>query len=148
MPIWAQVYNSGNGYYREQRGSRRGGYCVGKSGSMSCHVPDEQMGRIVATIILPEAWIERALAQVHPEDEVERVKQERIQAKQRLRRRDRACVDRMYHDDDYRREKRFPEDKLAGLVVPGVDAAQEARKLLENPPNIWAEANLSERPRT
>ena len=32
-------------------------------------------------------------------------------------------------DDGYRREKRSLEDKLANLVVPGVDAAMEAGKL-------------------
>ena len=116
--MWAQTYNNGNRYYREQRGSRGGGYCVGRSGSMSCHVPDEQMGRIVGAIVLPKAWMERVLAQVHLEDEVERVKQERTQAEQRLRRLGRAYVDGMYNEDDYRREKRLLEDKLAGLVVP------------------------------
>ncbi len=147
MPMWAQTYNNGNRYYREQRGSRGGGYCVGRSGSMSCHVPDEQMGRIVGAIVLPKAWMERVLAQVHLEDEVERVKQERTQAEQRLRRLGRAYVDGMYNEDDYRREKRLLEDKLAGLVVPGVDAAQEAGKLLEDLPNLWAEASLGERRR-
>ena len=37
------------------------------------------------------------------------------------------------------------EETLAGLVVPGVDAAQEAGKLLESLPSLWAEANLNER---
>ena len=53
----------------------------------------------------------------------------------------------MYNDDDYRREKRLLEDKLAGLVVPGVDAAQEAGKLLENLPVLWEQADLGERRR-
>ena len=53
----------------------------------------------------------------------------------------------MYNDDDYHREKRLLEDKLAGLVVPGVDAAQEAGKLLENLPALWLQADLSERRR-
>ena len=37
------------------------------------------------------------------------------------------------------------EDKLANLVVPGVDAAMEAGKLLENLPDLWEEADLTER---
>ena len=35
--------------------------------------------------------------------------------------------------------------KLASLIVPGVDAATEAGKLLEELPRLWAGANLSER---
>ncbi len=43
-----------------------------------------------------------------------------------------AYVDGLYFDDDYRREKRSPEDKLAGM-------------LLENLPALWEAANLAER---
>ena len=54
-------------------------------------------------------------------------------------------MDGLYSDDDYRRENRSLEEKLASLVVPGVDATKEAGKLLENLPNLWQEANLPER---
>ena len=54
-------------------------------------------------------------------------------------------MDGLYDDDGYRREKRSLEDKLANLVVPGVDAAMEAGKLLENLPALWEEADLTER---
>ncbi len=57
----------------------------------------------------------------------------------------RAYVDGLYDDDGYRREKRSLEDKLANLVVPGVDAAMEAGKLLEDLPVLWEEADLAER---
>jgi hypothetical protein len=56
-----------------------------------------------------------------------------------------AYVDGLYDDDGYRREKRSLEDKIANLVVPGVDAAMEAGKLLENLPVLWEEADLTER---
>ena len=49
------------------------------------------------------------------------------------------------YDEGYRREKRSLEDKLANLVVPGVDAAMEAGNLLENLPVLWQEADLTER---
>ena len=39
-------------------------------------------------------------------------------------------MDGLYDDDGYRREKRSLGDKLANLVVPSVDAAMEAGKLL------------------
>ena len=54
-------------------------------------------------------------------------------------------MDGLYDHDGYRREKRSLEDKLANLVVPGVDAAMEAGKLLENLPVLWEEGDLAER---
>ena len=145
LPMWAQTYKNGHRYYREQKGSRGIGYCVGKSRSMACMVPDEQMGRIVEAIILPDAWMDRALSKIHLAGAVEKLQQERIQAEQRLKRLGKAYVDGLYSDDDYRREKRASEEKLASLVEPGVDATTQAGKLLENLPALWDEANLSER---
>ena len=72
-------------------------------------------------------------------DDVEQVRHERAQTEQRLKRLGRAYVDGLYDHDGYRREKRSLEDKLANLVVPGVDAAMEAGKLLENLPVLWEE---------
>ena len=78
-------------------------------------------------------------------DDVEQVRHERAQTEQRLKRLGRAYVDGLYDHDGYRREKRSLEDKLANLVVPGVDAAMEAGKLLENLPVLWEEADLAGR---
>ena len=91
------------------------------------------------------ACMEDVLARIQLADQVERVKQERIQAEQRLRRLGKAYVDGLYSDDDYRREKRGLEEKLSGLVVPEFDATREAGKLLEELPNLWEEADLVER---
>ena len=102
--------------------------------------PDNQIGRIVQAVVLPEVWMDRVLARIHLADDVERVRQERVQTQQRLWRLGTAYVDGLYDDDGYRREKRSLEDKLANLVVPGVDAAMEAGTLLENLPNLWDEA--------
>ena len=112
MPMWAQTYNNGHRYYREQYGSRGAGYCVGRSGSMPCHVPDDHMGKIVSAIVLPEAWMDRVLARVHLGDEVERVSREKMETHQRLKRLGRAYVDGLYPEETYRREKRFLEDNL------------------------------------
>jgi len=73
-------------------------------------------------------------------DDVEQVRHERAQTEQRLKRLGRAYVDGLYDDEGYRREKRSLEDKLANLVVPGVDTAMEAGKLLEDLPVLWEEA--------
>jgi hypothetical protein len=87
----------------------------------------------------------RVLARIHLADDVERVRHERVQMEQRLRRLGTAYVAGLYSHEGYRREKRSLEDKLANLVVPGVDAAMEAGKLLENLPVLWEEADLTER---
>lgn len=54
-------------------------------------------------------------------------------------------MDGLYDYENYRREKRLLEEKLASLVVPGVGATQEAGQLLENLPQLWEGANLEER---
>jgi site-specific DNA recombinase len=84
MPMWAQTYNSGRSYYREHKGSRGAGNCVNRSGSITCHIPDEQMGQIMSAIVLPEAWLDRVLARIQLADEVKRVEQERKDVEQRL----------------------------------------------------------------
>ena len=67
------------------------------------------------------------------------------QTEQRLKRLGKAYVDGLYSDEDYRREKRTLEDKLDTLVVPRVDAAMEAGKLLERLPDLREKENLAER---
>ena len=147
MPMWAQTFVNGRSYYREQRGSRGAGYCVGRSGSMFCEVPDEQMGEIISAIVLPEAWVDRVLAQVHLADEVERVGRERKKAEQRLRRLAQVYVDGHVQEEEYRRQKKQLEERMRSLVVPDADAAVTAGKLLEHLPALWKKANLGERRR-
>ena len=81
--------------------------------------------------------MDRVLARIHLADDVERVRHELVQTEQRLRRLGTAYVDGLYSHEDYRREKRSLDDKLANLVVPGGDAAMEAGKLLEKLPVLW-----------
>ena len=145
MPMWAQTYVNGHRYYREQYGARSAGYCVGRSGSMPCHVPDDQIGRIVGAIVLPETWMNRVLAQVHLADEVKRVAQERKGTEQRLKRLGQVYMDNLVYHEEYLRQRRMLEDRIATLVVPRVDATREAGKLLEDLPTLWEEADLTER---
>ncbi len=147
MPMWAQTFVNGRRYYREQKGSRGAGYCVGRSGSMYCDTPDEQMGKIISAVVLPDAWVDRVLAQVHLADEVERVSQERKKAEQQLRRLVSVYIDGHLLDEEYRRKKKQLEERLRSLVVPDADAAVTAGKLLENLSVLWEKADLSERRR-
>ena len=84
IPMWAQTYKSGRQYYREHRGSRGTGTCVNSSGSISCEVPDEQVGKIMGAIILPESWMDRLLVKIQLADEVKRVNKERKKVEQQL----------------------------------------------------------------
>jgi len=89
--------------------------------------------------------MDRVLARIHLADEMERIEQERRNVDQRLRRLGKAYVDGLYGDDDYKREKLSLEDRAASLVIPGIDVAMEAGKLLEDLPKLWEEASLTER---
>ena len=60
-----QTFQNGNRYYREQKGSKGAGYCVGHGRSMACNIPDEQMGRIISANVLPEAWLDQVVARSH-----------------------------------------------------------------------------------
>ena len=62
MPLWAQTLKSGSRLYREQARSRSHMVCPADGRSVPCDVPDEQMGKIVSAIVLPEAWMDRVLA--------------------------------------------------------------------------------------
>ena len=45
----------------------------------------------------------------------------------------------------YTERKRSLETELASLIIPDVDAAREAGRLLEELPTLWQEADLGER---
>ena len=145
MNAWAQTYKNGRTYYRETRASNSAGECPAHGGSISCEVPDEQVARIVQAIELPQDWIERALALISEKDEVTRVKEERARVAERLRRLGRAYVDGLFPDIEYRRQKHALETELESLVVPEVDAAQEAGRLITRLPELWYGATLPER---
>ena len=56
-----------------------------------------------------------------------------------------AYVDNLFPDDEYHRQKRLLEMELESLVVPQANSAEEAGKLIQELPKLWAEANLEER---
>ena len=145
MPLWAQTYKNGNSYYREQRGTRSHGECPSHGGSISCRIPDEQIGRIIGAIELRPDWLDWVLERIALKDEVARIQDERVRITERLRRLGRAYVDGLFSEDDYRGQKRTLEMELESLVVPEVDAAADAGELLSRLPDLWAGASLDER---
>ena len=78
-------------------------------------------------------------------DAVKGADQERKALNQRLKRLGQIYLDGLLEPDDYRRQKRELEEKIASLVVPGVDATKQAVDLLENLLALWEVATLSER---
>ena len=145
MPMWAQTYNSGSRLYREHRASRSLASCPSAGGSIPCDVADAQIGKIVEAVELGPRWEEEVLTIITVDDEVERVKERRKKAQERLKRLGRAYVDGVYDDNEYRRQKRLIEAELESLVIPEADAAAEAGRLIERLPDLWAGANLEER---
>ena len=145
--MWAQTYKNGRRYYREHAHSRSLMACPAGGGSIPCDMADEQVGRLVTALVLPEAWMDRILARIQIEDEAQRVEEERVRVQERLRRLGRAYVDGLYSDQDYQRQKRELEERLMGLVVPEMEAAQQAGRLLEDLPQLWAQATLTEQRR-
>ena len=71
MPMWAQTYARSQRYYREHRESRDIAVCSSAGGSIPCHVADDQVGKIVASIKLPPDWLDDALCRIDIKDEVE-----------------------------------------------------------------------------
>ena len=114
---------------------------------MLCHVPDEQIGRVVEAIELRPKWLEEVLAIISVQDEVQRVKKERKDVQEKLRRMAKAYVDGLFPDEEYHRQKRLLEMEMESLVVPQASAAEEAGKLIQDLPKLWAGANLTERRR-
>ncbi len=147
MPMWAQTYKNGHRYYREHTGSRSHAICPAAGGSIPCHVADEQVGAVVGAIELGPRWLEEVLAIVSLKDEVERVKTQRQQLNERLRRLGRAYVDGLVPDEEYHRQKMLMEMELESLVVPQANAAEEAGALIRDMPKLWDGANLEERRR-
>jgi site-specific DNA recombinase len=145
MPMWSQTYRNGQRYYREHKGSRSHADCEGAGGSIPCRVADDQIGRIVGAIELRPKWLEEILAIVSLQDEVQRVKEERGKAEEKLRRMAKAYVDNLFPDEEYRRQKKLLEMELESLVVPQANAAEEAGKLIQDLPKLWTGANLEER---
>ena len=139
MPMWAQTYKNGQRYYREHRESRGIDACASAGGSIPCHVADDQVGQIIASIKLPPDWLDEALRRIDLRDEVERVKGERQRVNERLRRLGTAFVDGLVSDDDYQRQKRYLEMEREMLVTP------EAGKLVMDLSRLWDGANLEER---
>ena len=56
-----------------------------------------------------------------------------------------AYVDGVFPDNEYHRQKKLLEMELESLVIPQVDAAEEAGKLILDLSRLWGQANQEEK---
>jgi hypothetical protein len=52
MPMWSQTYKNGHTYYREHKYSRSQENCPAEGDTINCHIPDEQIGKLIESIEL------------------------------------------------------------------------------------------------
>ncbi len=114
---------------------------------MLSEVVDKQVEEVFTSLKLPPNWEERLVEKIQARDEVARIIEKRDRVKERLRRLGLAFVDGLYEEDEYRRQKAGLNSQLEGLVIPEIDAAREAGRLIQNVPTLWHRANLPERSR-
>jgi len=69
----------------------------------------------------------------------------RKRVEERIRRLREVCLEGDLPREQYTERKRSLETELASLIIPDVDAAREAGRLLEESPTLWQEADLGER---
>ncbi len=103
------------------------------------------MGRIIESILLPKSYMDLVLTQIQLADKVKRVEQERKRVQERMRRLREVYLEGDLPREQYTDRKRILDNQLASLVIPDVDAAKEAGRLLEELPTLWEEADLGER---
>ena len=105
-------------------------------------VPPDQREEVLDYEGPPTTRLARSLR-----DEVARVRSEREQVQEKLRRLGKAFVDGMVDEPDYERHKAQLEFDLTALVVPEADAVAEAGRLVQCLPELWTTADLAERRR-
>ena len=145
MPMWAQTYGSGNRYYREHRNSRSHGPCPAVSGSIPCELAYKQVSRLVDAVELSPCCMDEVMAIVAVKDQLDDVNHQRELVIGKLHRLAKAWVDGYYPEAQYEQQKRRLELELESLVIPELNAAEEAGNLIPNLPGLWQDADLRER---
>ncbi len=112
------------------------GLCPAAGGSIFCDIADEQVSTLVGAIELEPRWMEEVMAIIAVKDKVEETANRRKQVGGKLQRLGKAYVDGLYQEGDYLKEKRRPELELESLVIPEVNAAEDAGKLLQDLPHL------------
>ncbi len=68
-----------------------------------------------------------------------------VRVKEKFRLLGQTFVVGLFDETEYRRQQKSLEWELESLLIPEVDAAKEAGRLLQDIPRLWAGATLQER---
>ena len=103
------------------------------------------MTPVIESIELGPTWLEELLSIISLKDEVARIKKDKANAQEKLRRMTKAYTDGLFPDEEYHHQKKLIEMEIESLIVPEADVAEEAGKLIKNLPELWRNARLAER---
>jgi hypothetical protein len=91
------------------KNSRSLSHCPSAGGSISCHIPDEQIGKLIEAIELVPKWFEEVLSIISLKDEVDRIKKSRQVIQEKLPRLAKTYNDLLITEEVYYRQKRLLE---------------------------------------
>jgi hypothetical protein len=111
--LWAQTYQKGRAaLLSEHYGLRSLAEGLTWGGFLLCHVPDEQVGKLVSAILLRTNWLEAALEQARLKNAVEHIERRRRDISERLRRLGKVSIDTLCADEEYKCETWILEREL------------------------------------
>jgi site-specific DNA recombinase len=142
--LWSE-WISGRGYYRESHATRQHDGCPASGRSVPCKVIDAQVGELFGRLHLPEHWREAIERRALTHDRRASIELERKRLREHLRRITNAYIDGNVSDETYSTRQRAIRDELDRLVMPELQAAVSAGKLLADMRCLWASATAKER---
>jgi site-specific DNA recombinase len=80
-------------------------------------------------------------------NETERIIKQRIEVTARTERQGKAYVDGTISPEQYTLQLRHMKELLDSLVIPGINAVEEAGKLVKQFPELWSVATIEEKNR-
>jgi len=144
-PVWSETSSSNHGFYRERAGARIHFDCPAVGRAIRCDVIDEQIDKIMQSLVLEPSWRERVISKISTVSRHEEIMKQRKQAQERLRRLGKTYLDGVIDDGEYSIQRKLLQDNLDSLVIPEADAAVNAVEILESLGLIWQTATLEEK---
>jgi len=116
LPMSSQTYYYGNAYYREHNALRSSRFC-NRGAAITCRIIDDQIDALVSAIELGSQWLEEVLSIISLKDEVHRIKQERLQVEEKIRRMVKTYHDGLFPDEEYYRQRKLLLTMLDAVYV-------------------------------
>ena len=137
FPLWSESSLAGYSYYREPRNGHAHEGCPATGKAIRTKPIDYQMDMLIKSLVLDPNWRTNIIDKVSSLSEHERVKKERANLNDRMRRLGKAFVDGLVEEEDYKIQRKMIQDQLDSLVIPEAEAAFDAGQKLENLGSIW-----------